>query len=127
MGVKGVRSMATKMVSFRMDEELWEEVRRVAEARGESQADVLDRVLRNALPAEKAFIRHLANPVVREVILRLAAEPVFLSGLAKLVGDRMSSDQVRAMSKEAARLRGVGRERAGKGKSRRGGLAGGVA
>lgn len=111
--------MARRPISISLEPALIERVDRIAEARGETRTDVIERAILNALDGEEKFLERLENPVFREVVTRLMAQPEVLDAIGAVVSERISPTDMERMKAAAPRLKEAGKRRAShrKGKS----------
>lgn len=88
-------------ISVALDPGLVDEIDEIAEALGESRSAVVERMLRNGAPDERASISALANPLVG----KLLEHPKFLSALAAVVGEDLTGDDAERARKLARSVR----------------------
>lgn len=106
--------MARRPISISLEPDLIERVDRIAEARGETRTDVIERAILNALDGEEKLLHRLENPVFREVVTRLMAQPEVLDAIGAVVSERISLSEMERMRAAAPRLKEAGKRRASK-------------
>lgn len=112
-------------ISVAIHPKLLERVDAVAEARGQSRSEVIDRILGNGIKSEEATVKDMEDPIQRAIISLLFNSPTVISGLAKLVGRNLTPEQIeetkqnmnkgiqRAKERQAAKRRKQGETQQG--------------
>lgn len=88
-----------------MDVALRERIEAVAEARGEGRSTVIERLCRNSIEDEEAFLWATEYEPTRWVMEKMANNPAFARSLAKLVGQHLSSDELGKLGEQTERGR----------------------
>lgn len=100
--------MAKKPISFTIDEDLLARLDRVAELRGESRTDIIERAIRNDLPEQEAMLESVANPLRREFVDKVLASPQLLRAIANIVNEKLPEDWEERAAKARPAIRGAG-------------------
>ncbi|MCA9305011.1 MAG: ribbon-helix-helix protein, CopG family [Phycisphaerales bacterium] len=100
--------MAKKPISFTIDEDLLARLDRVAELRGETRTDVIERALRNDLPEQESMLESVANPLKREFVDRVLASPQLLRAIASVVNEKLPDDFEERAAKARPAIRSAG-------------------
>lgn len=112
--------MAKIATSVRLEEDLIKRLDAVAEARGESRSELIERVLQNQVVDEEKLIKELDNPVMRLMIRTLMNNPAIVKTIAKMAGRKINDEGIEIGRRRADKAieRAKERQAAKKGKSK---------
>jgi|GEM_PF-1748429 len=111
-------------IAISIDAELLRRLDEVCHARQQSRSKIINRILIEQIDEEESFVRGLENPAVRAVMSVMINTPGVVESMAKLVGEKMSSDDIDEMREGFKKQADLGKKRRGskkKTKSKHGG------
>jgi hypothetical protein len=91
--------------SISMDEELVERIDRIAQARDEGRATVIERMARNGIADEERFLGLMDDPVAGALLSRLLESPRLMRGIAAMVAEDLGEDEAAAIREKALTIR----------------------
>ena len=100
-----VSAMPKAKFSISMDQELVDRIDRIAQAREEGRATVIERMATNGIEDEERFLHLMDDPVVGAVLGRLMASPKLMRGIAAMVAEDISVEEATAIRDKSQRIR----------------------
>ncbi|MEI8196437.1 MAG: hypothetical protein WCI73_11050 [Phycisphaerae bacterium] len=105
-------------VSVAIDDELLRRLDRIRDISRESRSQILDRMIRESIEGAEQFANMLANPKVREEMVKVFANPQIMQSFALAMGDKPSAVTSQKMV-EAVESIGQTTEKIKKGKGKK--------
>ena len=83
-----------KVISFSIDALLADQLEKLAEAQRVSRSALVEGMIRSGMDSERMSIRALANPVLKDVLLKVLQSPGVLKEMARAMVDPLSGEQI---------------------------------
>lgn len=117
--------MAKIATSVRLEEDLIKRLDAVAEARGESRSELIERVLDSSVASEERMIKDLDSPVMRMLLRAIMNNPSIVKAMAAVAGKKISDEGIEIGKQRANKAIHIAEERraAKKGSAAKPGLA----
>lgn len=109
-----------KSITITLDGQVLDRIDQLASHRHESRSAVIERICRNALPAEERAMDVMGSPIAGAALAKIMTSDQLLQTVARLVGEELTDEDAEAIREAAPRLREGGKRaraaRRGKGK-----------
>lgn len=86
-------------IAITIDTHVLRDVDKVAKAEGRTRSALIERCIRDSLGESLNLVKALTNPVLAEALGRAFGDPNVMREMFKVMGEKVSSNQIKTMNK----------------------------